>query len=236
MRIVNVCLKRKLFLGVFDLLYCIFVCAGVDYEGDEDYDVHYRRCDGLHSDEILKETSGNLVWGADDNVIFYTTKDETMRPYQLWAHIVGTSQSEDFLLRTEEDGRFVLGIEKTRSERFLVAESCSKTSSECALLDLHETQDWVRKGREGEKEDPPSLTTVKPREQDVLYEVDHWVLSSNDHTSQQDLLVILTNIGGAKNFKVCVCPFFPTRQWEAPWADLIPHRSNVFVEGAECFQ
>ena len=41
-------------------------------------------------------------------MLFYLTMDDAHRPYKLWRHVVGTPQSEDVCLVTEEDEKYWL--------------------------------------------------------------------------------------------------------------------------------
>ena len=35
---------------------------------------------------VIKETAGDIVWGKDNQSLYYTTKDSKARPYKLWKH------------------------------------------------------------------------------------------------------------------------------------------------------
>jgi len=124
-----------------------------------------------------------LVWGKDQREVYYTKQDAAHRPFQLWRHRLGTdSATDDECLFTENDERFWVSVEKTRSGRFLVLSTDSSETSEVHLIDL-QTPD-------------AKLQCVAPRVFGTLYSVDHtgeWV-------------VIATNADGAKNFKLVVTP------------------------------
>jgi len=40
-------------------------------------------------DDRLLNTSGDIEWGPDDRTIFYVTQDDTLRPHQVWRHVMG---------------------------------------------------------------------------------------------------------------------------------------------------
>lgn len=213
--------------------------AAVDFQGSEDYDIHFKApTEETPSKDIptdvLEETSGNFIWCSDDRAVLYTTRDEVDRPDKLWLHVVGTPQEQDTCLFTEPDERFFFTVDKTRSGKYAILGSESKMTSECQLLDLDEVNAWVDaklQGRHGLK--APQLRMVQPRIENVLYMADHWRWADAAGTVHEALM-ILTNHGGAKNFKLCVTS--PARPAATNWIDLIPHRPEVFLEEVECFK
>ena len=68
-------------------------------------------------------------------MFYYTTVDESWRPDKVWRHRLGTDPGHDELVHHEPDERYWLGVGRTRSDRFLVIVSGSKTTSEYRLLD-----------------------------------------------------------------------------------------------------
>ncbi|KAG5189638.1 hypothetical protein JKP88DRAFT_347625 [Tribonema minus] len=105
-------------------------------------------CEGM--DEVLKDTSGDFTWGADNSVVYYTTMDEEHRPYRLWRHTLGEPQARDAMLYEEVDKLFWMGISKSDSERFVFMSAsvrarrgriardsvAGKTTNEVHLVDL----------------------------------------------------------------------------------------------------
>lgn len=95
----------------------------VDTTGDETYEVRFldtRHGGIVPMEDVLHATSGDIAWGADDSVLYYTTMDEEHRPYKLWLHVLGTDQSQDLCLFEEHDQRMWISIGKSDSERFLM--------------------------------------------------------------------------------------------------------------------
>jgi oligopeptidase B len=45
--------------------------------------------------------------------------DSEHRPNRLYMHVFGTKQEEDILYLQEDDSRYILGVGKSASERFL---------------------------------------------------------------------------------------------------------------------
>ncbi len=59
--------------------------------------------------------------------------DETKRPYRAFRHELGAAS--DTLVYQEDEGRFSLGLVKTRSRRFLFIELSSPLTSEVRYLE-----------------------------------------------------------------------------------------------------
>lgn len=67
------------------------------------YDIFFKDLStGQMLADVIKETSGSFVWGADASTVFYEKMDAAHRPYQLWVHVMGTPQEEDVMLFEEK--------------------------------------------------------------------------------------------------------------------------------------
>jgi oligopeptidase B len=138
-----------------------------------------------------------------------------MRPYEVWRHRLGTSVDDDALVYHEDDERFYVGIERTRSGRFVIIDSASKMTSEVRFVptDIADAEARV----------------VAPREHGHEYSVEHhW------NEERGDRFLIVTNAtGAAPNFKLVAAPAVdPERQY---WTDLVPHRDDVRLDGVSAF-
>ena len=96
--------------------------------------------------------------------------------------MVGKPQSEDVCLFEEKDSRLTIGLSKARSNGFMFIDSQAKEVSETWAISLA---------------DPTATPVLVQKRQDkVLYDVTH----------QGDHLYVLTNLGGATNFKLMRVP------------------------------
>ena len=194
----------------------------VDYSGDEVYElvvINLERGGEVLGDSV-KRIAGSLSWG-DDSTLFYLTQDAQLRPFKLWRHKLGTDASADSLLLEESDEQYWLGMGKTMSERFLLAETSSSETSEIHFLDLKDNVD-------GE------LTTLQPRTFGLRYEVEH------DGGSG---FLVWTNKDGAIDGKLMRAPIVnpATENWEEviPYdaakkiADVTVFKNHVVIEGRE---
>ena len=132
-----------------------------------------------------------------------------MRPWQVWRHELGTDPSGDVKVFEETDERFYCSVDLGRDERYLYVHTGSKTTDEVWFLDASDPTGTFR--------------VVEPRTQGVEYGVSH-------HT---DRFLVLTNIDGAHNFKLCEVP--TSSPGRANWRDLIPHRPDVKLAGITTF-
>ena len=141
------------------------------------------RTGALLPDRIEKVVS--VAWAADNATLFYCTEDAAKRPYRLYRHALGAAS--DDLVYEETDALFNLGVERTRSRRYLLATSASFTTTEVRYALAADTAaPW---------------TLILPREQDHEYHVDHWMGEATD-----ELFYIRTNGGGRRNFRLVTAP------------------------------
>ena len=197
-------------LGGFELSPSHRLLAySTDTEGDEVYAVRIRDLTtGNDLDDEIPGTYYGLAWGDDEQHVFYTTVNEAMRPWRLHRHRLGTSVDDDVIVYQENDESFYLGVERSKSDRFIFLHLDSKVTSEMHFL---------------EAADPTgTFTVVEARRQGVEYGVDH----HGDH------FVIVTN-DDAPNFKLMVTEIAtPGRDH---WRDLVAHRADVRLEEVEVF-
>ncbi len=181
-----------------------------DYVGRRIYTLRFK---DLQTGEMLNDTvdnvTGNVIWANDNKTIFYAKQDETtLRSYQVYKHVLGTSVDQDELIYTEEDETFSVGISKTKSKAFILIESHATESSEIRFISADSPND--------------DFVIFQPREKELEYSFDHY----------EGKFYILTNYK-AKNFRLMSCPIKETSK--SDWQEIIPHRENVLLEDIEIF-
>jgi len=182
------------------------IAYSVDVKGSEYFDIRFRDAQtGAQLPDVLVNCSSSFVWAADSNQMIYTIIDDNHREKFVYRHVLGTEQDKDPLIYEEEDDGFFLGVGKTESERYIVLASNDHSTSEVRLLDAKNPQL------------PPVL--VQKRIEGVLYEV-------SDHG---DALLILTNHGGATDFKIVQTPL--DRLGVENWKDLVAHKAGTLISG-----
>jgi oligopeptidase B len=160
--------------------------------------------------DMIPQVTENLAWANDNRMLFYSKQDlRTLRPFQIYRHVVGTDPTEDQLVFEERDETYMAYIFKTKSKKFLMMVSAHATSHEYRYLDAH---------------DPfGEFKLFLARERDHEYHIDHF----------QDRFIIRTN-DRAKNFRLAATPL--DQPGRAHWQEIIPHRSDVYLGDFEIFR
>ncbi|HSS61234.1 MAG TPA: S9 family peptidase [Candidatus Limnocylindrales bacterium] len=172
-----------------------------DYSGSELHDLRFRDLTtGQDLEDVIHEVYYGAAWAADSRTFFYVRPDSTMRPYQVWRHRLGTAVERDLLVLQENDERFELNVELSKSEAYIFITSGSQVTSDCRFL------------RSDRPDDEPAL--VEPRRPDIEYSVDH----------QDDRFLILTN-DGAINFRLMAAPV--SSPGRSSWTEVVPERPGV---------
>jgi oligopeptidase B len=202
------------------------VAYTIDHSGYETYCMHVVQDidSGAESSDVLEEIDGTVVWGADDSTIFYTTMDEEHRPYKLHMHVLGTPQSEDRCVFTEDDNMYWMGISKTADDKFLVVSTESKETSEVHVISLRGVT-----GGDGHRAAADQLVCLRPREFGVRYEVEH----------HEGSFYFVTNMDKAKSNKLATCPvssyynedsMTPLAEHTVTWRDVKPYNPSQQID------
>ncbi|MBN9046208.1 MAG: S9 family peptidase [Rhizobiales bacterium] len=156
---------------------------GYDDKGSEFYELKVRdlaRMEDLA--DIVTDSSGDGAWDAKSDGFFYTRLDGNHRPSKVFYHRIGTKQSEDRLIFEEEDAGFFVGVSSSSLDDYIFIDIHDHETSECWLL-------------------PAADPAAKPR----------LVMARQPGTEYDlvpggDVFYILTNSGGAKDFRICEAP------------------------------
>lgn len=181
------------------------IAYGVDRLGSEYYDIRVRDIEtGEEYAETVTSTSGYVVWAADSKSFFYIERDDNQRPKFVKRHVLGTEESDDFLVYEETDDTMFIGVSKSQSGEFIFISSGKGSTSE-----YH----YLRAGADTTAE--PVL--IAPSVEDELYGVEH----------HGDYFYIQTNADGAVDFKVVRAPIEnPGRD---NWEEWLAPRDGVYV-------
>lgn len=144
----------------------------LDTSGDEVYQLFVSDLvDGTLHALPFEDCDGSMTWANDSRTLFFGELDETHRPFRLHRYRLGEVRAEQVF--EEPDGRFFLGCHRASSERQLLLDLSSKTTSETWVLDAG-TPD-------------ADFRCIAPREEGHEYYVDHgqvdgrwcWLIRSN---------------------------------------------------------
>ncbi|HEX5756121.1 MAG TPA: S9 family peptidase [Arenimonas sp.] len=160
--------------------------------------------------DVISGASANLMWGDDNKTLYYIENDPTtLLTKRVKAHVLGTPASRDRLVYEEADDTFYMGINRTRSDKYLCIGVSSTVSSEMRCTEAAK---------------PGEFKVLAPRERDFEYDADHldgrWVIRSNWQ---------------AKNFRVLTLA--DDQPWgdRSRWQELIPHSDAVFISHVVLF-
>ena len=206
----------------------------VDENGSELYTLRVKNLEtGKRLDDVIERCAGGFTWAADHQTLFYTVLDDNHRPCRVFRHRLGAGVGNDVLVYEEPDAGFFLNVAVTESRRFIVIDAHDHVTSEVRLVDA------------ARPDSAPIL--VAAREPGIEYNVSH----------HGDRLIILTNAGGAEDFKIVEAPL----EWSKPvppssaalagtrphqrspvespdrahWTDLVPHRPGVLIVAFSVF-
>jgi oligopeptidase B len=158
-----------------------------------------------HADlpDQIGDTGGSGVWSADNDGFFYTRLDANHRPSKVLFHKIGDNPANDHLVYEEADPGFFMDVGGTRSNEWILVG-----------INDHETSEYrILKATDPLAE--PRL--VSPREIGLQYDLEEG----------GDIFFILTNEGGAKDFKIMTAPAGdPVR---ANWKELVPHQPGRLI-------
>lgn len=186
------------------------ISYGVDTVSRRKYTIYFKDLTSgkIFSDEI-PNTSGRAAWANDNKSVFYTLKDETLRPYKIFKHVLGTEVSSDELIFHEADNTYNTYAYKSKSKKFIIIGSTSTLSSEFRFLNADHPEEEFK--------------IINPREKDLLYDVTHF----------GGYFYILTN-NNAQNFRLMKTPLDKTTKEN--WIEVIPHRKDVLLQNFTLFK
>jgi oligopeptidase B len=165
---------------------------------------------GEFLDDVIKNVSGSVVWANDNKTFFYVKKHpETLLPYRVYRHVLGTPVEKDALVYEEKDNTFYTSIYKTRSEKFIAIHISSTMSSEVHFIDANK---------------PASdYQTFLPREKDHQYGVDHigshFYVQTDLNALNEKIVRVIENKIGSKDH----------------WQEIVAHDENTLLQGFELF-
>ena len=183
---------------------------GEDRIGRRQYTLRFRDLTtGSDIWDEIPNTTGVAVWANDNKTIFYTIKDNALRPYKIMKHILGTDIASDVVVHHEPDETFRAFVFKSKSKEYIIAGSWATLTQEFKYLDADQPED--------------SFSLFQERIKGLEYSIDHY----NDHW------YIRTNKDGATNYKLMKTALENTTV--EYWEDVFPYDAEVFIEDVEIF-
>jgi oligopeptidase B len=160
--------------------------------------------------DLLPQVTGNMAWAQDNRTLFYTRQDpNTLRWDRVFRHVLGTDPAADEQVYYEEDETFLTYVYKTKSREYIVIASTHTLTDEFRVLRADAPQGELR--------------VFTPRQRGHEHSINHaggyFYIRTND---------------SAPNFRYMRTPVDRTERRH--WEEVIPHRADVLLEGAELFR
>ena len=184
---------------------------GIDTVSRRQYIIHIKNLEtGEIYPDALHNTSGGSEWANDNKTLFYTENNqETLLTEKIKRHTLGAPEAADAVVYLEKDHSNYIGVDKSKSGKFIFIVSQATMSSEYRILDANKPTG--------------NFIVFQPRMKDVLYEV----------TDEGSKFLVNTN-WNAKNFRLMECGYDKTDS--ASWKEVIPNRPDVLLEGVDEFK
>jgi oligopeptidase B len=182
-----------------------------DDKGSEFYTLKVRDiASGADLPDIVRDTGGGGVWTAANDGFFYTHVDANHRPSKILFHALGDDAAGDRLVYEETDAGFFMNVGGTRTNDWILISINDHETSEYRLIPAA---------------DPAAEpVVVRPRELGVQYDLEEG----------GDVFFILTNLDGAKDFKVMTAPAADPKPEN--WTDLVPHEPGRLILAVMAFR
>jgi oligopeptidase B len=175
-----------------------------DDKGSEFYTLKIRDIvSGTDLPDLIANTGGSGDWDAANIGIFYTALDDNHRPSKIFHHRLGDPQSADRLIYEETDPGFFMSVGGTRTNDWIFIG-----------INDHETTEY-RVLPAGDPSAKPVI--VAPRQTGIEYELEEG----------GDVFFILTNSGGAKDFRIMTAPVADPRPEN--WTEFVPHEPGRLI-------
>ena len=182
-----------------------------DFVGRRKYVATFRdNGSGKFLKDKIQDVSGEIIWANDNKMVFYVKKDpQTLREFQVFRHVLGTDSKNDMLVYEEKDEKFSLGIGKTITDKYIVIQIVSSTTSETWLIDANQASS--------------NPFVFLKRKQGHLYDIGHhengfYVLSNSNASNKR----LLFSKDVPKEIESC--------------SEVISHDVNTLLEGVSVFK
>ncbi|KAI8851474.1 prolyl oligopeptidase [Chytridium lagenaria] len=175
----------------------------LDTAGDEKFKIFLKNLEtGETVGPVAEDCGGSIVWDGLNQSFYHDVIDEAQRMYAIKRHVIGKTGEFVFI---EDDKKFMVGVSKTNSGKYIIISSHSSLTSEVHYIDA---------------EDPDGVCKLFfPRETRHKYEVEH----------HENRFIVLTDGGGRYlNFKLQSAPLDNTHRDQ--WKDIIPYEPYRHLE------
>jgi oligopeptidase B len=182
-----------------------------DTVGRRFYNVRFRNLTtGESLPDVIKDVTSSIAWANDNKTVFYAKQDpQTLRPYRIYRHVLGTDPAQEQLMYEEKDTTFNCYVFKTKSKGYILIASSHTLTDEYRYLDANKPEGEFR--------------ILQARERGHDYRFDHY----GGH------FYIVTN-KEAKNFRLMRTPVDKTQL--SNWEEVIAHKPGTLLQDIAVFR
>lgn len=110
-----------------------------DFQGRRQYVISFRQLKNKKwQNKVINNTSDNIVWANNSKILYYIRNHpKTLLPYQVYCHSYRQNNIEDKKIYQENDNKFYLKIQKSRSKEYILLSINSTDTSEYRLIDAN---------------------------------------------------------------------------------------------------
>ena len=182
-----------------------------DVTGRRKYTLYFKNLTtGEYFDDVIKNTTGDIVWLLDNQTFFYVKKHPTtLLPYRVYRHRLG-QKGDDVLVYEEKDTTFYTSISATTSKNYIILSLTSTLSSEMRILDAHHPT--------GE------FQVFLPREKEHEY-----------YLEELDNKFFVMSNWQAKNFRILQTDLAHSSD-KTSWKEVIAHDEKTLIYSMQAFK
>ncbi len=186
----------------------------VDLTGDELFELRFRDLStGTDRPDRVRRSYYTGAWSSAGTHFFYTVHDEAYRPFEVRRHEMGTEESADVAVFTEDDEQYDVSVRSCRSGGLIVITTASRDTTEEWLVD---------------PADPTAAPRcVEPRRKGREYAVEHAPYDATDR------IAIVTN-DGASEFRLVTAP--TASPGLAHWESVLPPDDAERLSDVDAFE
>ncbi len=175
-----------------------------DDKGSEYYTLRVRAlAEHKDLDDRVESTGGSGTFNADASGFYYARLDDNHRPSKILFHTLGSDPADDRLVYEEADPGFFMNVFGSRLDDWILISIHDHETSEYRILPANDPKATPR--------------LVAEREKGVEYDLE----------PAGEEFFILTNLGGAKDYKIMTAP--ASNPVRANWRELVPHEPGRLI-------
>lgn len=186
-----------------------FLLYTLDTNGNEKYDIYVKNLKNNKINKILNfKVNYNCIWGINSNIIYYIKLDKSLRPYQVWKHLIQENKSN--LLYEEKDEKFSINITLTNDENYILIETGSYNCNETYYI------------YNNDKYNSNDIHLICKRKPNHQYFIEH----------RNNKFYILTNQDNHINFKIMTANIDNINKW----TNFINYDENIYIQSFHMFK